>query len=86
MKKGLRLIGRVRGSHITDFKPCPDEEGIKTSLPQTSQSNSIPLNLALMKKGLRPSLNELHTHKVTFRSCIETNSLIFIKQNLVKSV
>ncbi len=35
------------------FKPCPDEEGIKTKESCQDGEKNCALNLALMKKGLR---------------------------------
>ena len=53
MKKGLRLLAEALPMRRDPFKTCPDEEGIKTSLPQRALKFGRYSKLALMKKGLR---------------------------------
>ena len=61
MKKGLRPPTPY---HTFDAAPlrsnsCPDEEGIKTPLMLLPPSTPFVRTLALMKKGLRPTLTLL---------------------------
>ncbi len=69
MKKGLRQKTLVHPKGATLFKPCPDEEGIKTPRKVRSVHPNEHLNLALMKKGLRPSVRNPHAKRVTFKPC-----------------
>ena len=57
------------------FKPCPDEEGIKTTASPTPSRCRLNSNLALMKKGLR------HPDAATLQLKIDSN-LALMKKGL----
>ena len=68
MKKGLRRwnIPRLRLLYV--FKTRPDEEGIKTISPRTPPFRKRSSKLALMKKGLRPAVENIEG----FPQCFKT--------------